>query len=185
MNGARRLVYDHALRYARDGMRVLDAATGDGWLARELCGRCHVVAVDADPRRCPADPDFERHAIDLAQFGSVDRLGTFDVVFSIYTLQHLLCREAIGWANLRGCVTMNGRMVVAGRAAAREYIEGSRADQLNGHTAAGVEGLALASGWCVVDMKLFTYSTNDSAYEQVGGFSGSDCGAYLAVCEPI
>lgn len=170
MTGARKLARDYIARYLDRNkvMDVLDLCSGDGWTHTEFNFK-NYQGLDIT-----SGPDLRNEK----------RLphGPFDLILSIYGLQHLMADEAHVWALARRIATQATRFIYVGRYMDFPRREVGRADPLNGYDHAGLGGLALATGWLVAYFGAFTYAGDE--YAHADRLTGRP-NAFAATLEPL
>lgn len=150
MHGARELAWHYLKPRVRE-KDVVDLCCGDRWLE----AKCQELPGPARPK--------SYRGFDLKEGWSAllpacwDEVAWFDLAVTVYGFQHLMGLEAEAWLQLRK-VLGNARFVYVGRHIGRHSDrELQRADPLNGYNLQGLMGLALATGFEVVDFKTYCY----------------------------
>lgn len=149
MNGARKFARDYVEKFAKPGTRLFDIACGDEWVKREF-------------------PDLDYLGVDITKGQDLTTqkawegdlgVGGFapDVIISIYGICTLLHEEARAWTMMRRIAKPYTRLIYVGRYKRNPGREMGRSDPINGYNRDAVVGLALASGWRVVDFKAAFY----------------------------
>jgi hypothetical protein len=176
MTGARLLARDYIASMMKPGVRVLDVCCGDGWVVEEFRG-LQYVGMDKKIGHPIQDLD--------AEFcrGWVESGNAPDFILSIYGLQHMLNEEAKAWTMLRRIAAPTTKFVYVGRPALFCRRETDREDPLNAYNHHGLMGLALASGWRVVDYKTGEYEADSFRWRT--GLECFECNAFAALMEPI
>lgn len=164
MSHPRRIALEVILELAEPGMRVLDLGAGESPLARLLTERdCSVLAVDQDYQKVEAargKAGYRIGHIDMADPWSWSALedldDPFDLVVSMYAVQHVIGREALVWPFVADALKLGGRFIYCGRYRPDAPIfEMERDDPLMGHNHITLKTLAFASGlkpeWMRVD----------------------------------
>lgn len=167
MTGARKIARDYIAPLIKEAHKVIDIACGDKWVGQEFHPPVY-VGVD------------KIHGFDLtkADFGTIEPP---DLILSVYGICTLLGEEARVWTLLRRLAKPTTKFVYVGRYFANPRRETGRQDPINGYNFESLEGLALASGWKIVDFKTWEYD-GDSYRTPM---TQAECNAFAATLEPI
>ena len=156
---ARALAEKYILERIKPGESVLDLCCGDGWLTEQLRARgCQVVAVDRDLGRLRRIAGDYVRVFDLGARVWDFTEDRFDVVVSVYGIQHMLRRECVAWGQFYDILKPEGTVIMVGR---HQYgvpqREIGRADPLNPSNLVTLTAMGLASGLQVLDFETFGY----------------------------
>lgn len=174
MHGARRAAFDY-IRSVRDpggsllwreGSRLFDVCCGDPPWLRE-----HAVAQKID--WYGVDQMNQRLAgyarADLRQGMAIWRgIGFFDMAVTVYGLQHLQDDEATGWRVVHSNLSPNGYFLYFGNHAIDCYRNDQRQDPANVHSVESLKGMALATGFEVLEMQVYDYEPTPKEGYSVG-----------------
>lgn len=173
MTGARRFARDYIAPLMRPGLRVLDVCCGDGWVFREW----PEILWRGDDRKRGRDlTDWAQEKLALEVWKDLNP----DLIISVFGLQHLLSEEARVWTLLRRIAKPETKFVYVGRYRQIPCRETDREDPLNAYNSYAFDGIALASGWKVVDFKTAIYDGERYALTQ-----GGQMNAFAATLEPL
>jgi SAM-dependent methyltransferase len=169
MSGAHRAAYDFILPRVAGNEKVLDLGAGAaplaGWLAKK---GCLVYALDRDGDKLTAalrnaGGTYETiiaDATDLAFWSdyTAPRAPFFDLIVAVFSIQHMLGRQAFVWSQVAQLLRSGGRFIVAGRNRNdAPRLECDRADPLLAENSLTLTAMAMASGLEVLEIKLVQY----------------------------
>lgn len=197
MNGARQLARDFIQPRLTRGDDVLDVCCGDCWLKPVVeRAEAHWWGVDLQqpPSSIYGSAPRSHHTgpLDVTARGRFHAMNLlhihrgffpasqFDVIASVWGLQHLLGGEANVWNALRAAVKPHGSFLYVGRYADFPGRETGRQDPLNGYSLHALQGLALATGWELRTISLYQYEGDHYELRDNG-----PCNAFTAELGPI
>ncbi len=172
MSGAHRAAYDFLLSRISDNETVLDLGAGGaplaGWLAEK---GCRVYALDKDQDSLMAAlrkaggtyQPIVADATDLAFWSDYQatRAPLFDLVLSVFAIQHMLGRQAFVWSRVTQLLRHGGRFIFAGRNHKNApCLESDRADPLVADNVLTLMTLAMNSGLEVLETAHYRYESD-------------------------
>jgi hypothetical protein len=189
VNGARQLARDFIAPLMINGTRVLDVCCGDRWVEKEftkiLGNSGHYEGMDKKDHD-DLTIEFEKWPTSITDCDTTgDDEDGWDLILSIYGLQHLLAEEARVWTLLRRIARPTTRFAYVGRPALMSWREMDRQDPLNAYSQAGFRGLALASGWSVLSWREFLYSSDGYDEAKDLHVTNGNPNAFAALMEPL
>lgn len=163
MNGARKLAYDYILPLVTSGQRVLDLGAGSAPLAGMMAAKgCDVVALDysgLDLLKAVSVTD-ARYIIEECDCtrGIHYPDADFDLVVAVYSVQHMLGRQAFVWSEVARVLKPGGQFVHIGRYRPdAPVLETNRQDPLLADNKQTIIALALTSGLQIDDLRVYQY----------------------------
>lgn len=170
MHGARKLAKDYIQQFSNPEAHVLDVCCGDCWPGTSIRYSTYRGVDIKDGRDITKSDELDPQYNHLPP----------DLILSIYGLCALCNEEARVWTLLRRIAKPTTKFVYVGRYASPPRRESNRQDPINGYDLEALEGLALASGWIVMDFKRFIY--DGDGYIPAGE---GNANAFAATLEPI